>query len=112
VTKYLASNDITVTKFLEEIQGDLGSAKFLAQSNGDEAVAKYLQQAMDDIAVTKYLENVLSKFLEEDNGDISVTKFLSAGYCQTSKGYSDPCCSNTKYTDICGPVANASKVLS
>ena len=42
VTKYLASNDITVTKFLEEIQSDLGVAKFLAQSNGDMAVTKYL----------------------------------------------------------------------
>lgn len=42
VTKYLASNDITVTKFLEQIQGDLDTAKYLAMSNGDENVAKYL----------------------------------------------------------------------
>ena len=69
VTKYLAENDITVTKFLQTISEDLAAAKFLAQSNGDTAVTKYLQQAMDDIAVTKYMESVITKFLEEQEED-------------------------------------------
>ena len=43
MTKYLAENDISVTKFLEQIGEELGAAKFLAQSNGDMAVTKYLQ---------------------------------------------------------------------
>ena len=95
-----ASNDVTVTKFLqhevghhlEQVADDISVTKFRAGEN-DISVTKFLDQAEDDIAVTKYLaqknditvtkflENIQgdlgsAKFLAQQNGDLAVTKYL------------------------------------
>jgi len=54
VTKYLANNDITVTKFLDEV-----------------VPAYYLDHGMD---LAHYLDTTVTKFLAAN--DITVTKFL------------------------------------
>lgn len=44
MTKFLADNDISVTKFLNQAEDDIAVTKYLAQKN--------------DITVTKFLENI------------------------------------------------------
>ena len=56
-TRFLESNDITVTKFL-----DVTVTKFLASN--ETAVTKYL--ASNDITVTKFLELAIGNFLLDD----------------------------------------------
>ena len=100
VGKFLASNDITVTKFLNEEDG-IAVTKYL--SSNDITVTKFLDDVMPayhrehGLDLAHYLDTTVTKFLADN--DISVTKFLSnansAGYCGTSAGRSDPCCSNT-----------------
>ena len=75
--KFLDSNDITVTKFL-----DSTVTKFLMDR--DTAVTKFLEA--NDVSVTKFLETalanfllddtVVTNFLEQNSNDITVTKFL------------------------------------
>ena len=68
------SNDITVTKFLD-------------QKSNDVTVTKFLDQRSNDVTVTKFLDPVLS----------------GAPYC-SSVSYKDPCCYNASDISICGPV--------
>ena len=82
-----ASNDVTVTKFLqhevghhlEQVADDISVTKFLADN--DISVTKFLDQAEDDIAVTKYLAQsndvTVTKFLENIQGDLGQAKFLA-----------------------------------
>ena len=63
LTSFLEENDISVTKFLDNVV-----SKFL--TTNDITVTKFLSDAEDGIAVTKYLQ--------EDFNDISVTKFMDA----------------------------------
>ena len=44
MTKFLADNDISVTKFLNQAEDDISVTKYLAQKN--------------DVTVTKFLENI------------------------------------------------------
>ena len=44
MTKFLADNDISVTKFLNQAEDDIAVTKYMAQKN--------------DITVTKFLENI------------------------------------------------------
>ena len=44
MTKFLADNDISVTKFLNQAEDDIAVTKYLAQKN--------------DVTVTKFLENI------------------------------------------------------
>ena len=69
VAKYLHSNDITVTKFLNEV-----IPAFHEEHGFD--LAHYL-----DTTVTKFLEaNDISvtKFLNQRSNDVTVTKFLNS----------------------------------
>lgn len=93
MTKYLESNDITVTKFLDDVvptyfeeqykdlphyldstvtkfldENDISVTRFLHQDTNDTTVTKFL-----DGAIGSYLDSSVTKFLEND---ISVTKFL------------------------------------
>ena len=75
VSKFLSTNDITVTKFLESEDGI--------------AVTKYL--ATNDITVTKFLNEVVPAFHEENGMDLAhyldttVTKFLAANDMSVTK---------------------------
>ena len=68
MTKYLANNDITVTKFLDEVlpayqrENRIDLPQYL-----DTTVTKFL--ADNDISVTK--------FLDQRSNDVTVTKFLA-----------------------------------
>jgi len=75
VSKFLSTNDITVTKFLESEDGI--------------AVTKYL--ATNDITVTKFLNEVVPAYHDEHRMDLAhyldttVTKFLSANDITVTK---------------------------
>ena len=60
------ANDVTVTKFLhDQVNGDISVTKFLAEN--DISVTKFLKQAEDDISVTKFLASndiTVTKFLD------------------------------------------------
>jgi hypothetical protein len=98
VTKYLESNDITVTKFLNEVvpayleengvdmgwyldttvtkfldDNDISVTKFLDQRSNDTTVTKFLHASggSNDVSVTKFLEDAITAYL-----DTTVTKFL------------------------------------
>lgn len=53
VTKFLEAAS-PIQKQLETVEDDIAITKYLAKSN-DVTVTKFLQQAADDIAVTKYM---------------------------------------------------------
>lgn len=100
--RFLESNDVSVTKFLEqaigamllddeavgqflEEQNDISVTKFLdaPQNQNDITVTKFLNQNTNDITVTKFLNNqsndvTVTKFLDapQNQNDITVTKFL------------------------------------
>ena len=63
------SNDITVTKFLDQAADDI-------------AVTKYLQdmlmqaQLEEEDGVAMYMDTTVTKFLDQQEDDISITKFL------------------------------------
>ena len=75
------SNDITVTKFLQAAIGgflldDSAVAKFLADN--DISVTKFLAQD-DNVAIDHDDRTLMIEFnLEHDDNDISVTKFLDS----------------------------------
>lgn len=66
MTKFLAENDVTVTKFLEQAEDDIAVTKYLAEN--DITVTKFLQTISEDLAA--------AKFLAQSNGDVVVTKYL------------------------------------
>merc|ERR1719492_430411 len=84
-TQFLEENDISVTKFLDNVVGkflnsnDITVTKFLNSEDGI-AVTKYL--ASNDITVTKFLNEVLpAYYLERGHNlpsylDTTVTKYL------------------------------------
>ena len=85
VTKFLAANDVSVTKFMDQRSNDVTVTKFLHGSGGanDITVTKFLDTAMNqylDTTVTKFLDNDISvtKFLAQANNDVTVTKFLDS----------------------------------
>ena len=57
-----------------QLLDDISVTKLLNTSN-DITVTKFLEQAQDDIAITKYLADML---VDEVKNDISVTNFLNA----------------------------------
>lgn len=77
VSKFLSSNDITVTKFLNSEDG-IAVTKYLASN--DITVTKFLNEVLPGyhsehgIPLAHYLDTTVTKFLE--NNDVSVTKFL------------------------------------
>ena len=96
MTKYLNSNDITVTKFLYEVlpayhrehdldlghyldttvtkfleDNDISVTKFLYQRSNDVTVTKFLNQRSNDVTVTKFMDSAMNQYL-----DTTVTKFL------------------------------------
>ena len=75
------SNDVTVTKFLQQAADDIAVTKYMNMSQ-DPILLQYLQQAEDDIAVTKYLFDLYLESLAESDAtahylDTTVTKFLN-----------------------------------
>jgi len=63
-TRFLETNDISVTKFLGADNGDISVTKFLGADNGDISVTKFLK----DTSVTKFMDssadNTLTSFLD------------------------------------------------
>lgn len=82
MTKYLANNDITVTKFLNDVLPAYNDATGHDLAHYlDTTVTKFLND--NDISVTKFLSSqsndvTVTKFLHGSGGsnDITVTKFL------------------------------------
>lgn len=58
-------NDISVTKFLEQVADDISVTKFLSTST-DPTLLKYLQQAEEDINVATTLATLYLDHLAED----------------------------------------------
>ena len=77
ISKFLYSNDITVTKFLNSAD-DTAVTKYLASN--DITVTKFLNEVLPayhrehGVDLAHYLDTTVTKFL--DSNDITVTKFL------------------------------------
>ena len=78
VTKFLNSNDITVTKFLDSSEDGIAVTKYL--TSNDITVTKFLNEVMPayheehGMDMAHYLDTTVTKFLADN--DISVTKFM------------------------------------
>ena len=95
LTSFLEENDISVTKFLDNVvtkflvSNDITVTKFLGSEEDGIAVTKYLSS--NDITVTKFLDDVLPAYHLEHGTDLAhyldttVTKFLADNDVSISK---------------------------
>ena len=76
--------DTTVTKFLNDDNGDISVTKFLDQRSNDVTVTKFLEAPEDSIAVTKYLSGTptyntypgSSDGKDKNNVNMTIIQFL------------------------------------